>query len=1183
MATTPTPLTIATYLQAWEPTTRTLTVNVLVIPVGDPREPLSTGWPSVPVSPAFAGSNIVLEARLSSDRDRLPTLDDVAGSGQLSPLVMPATQRPLLDALAAKLTITQPHVAPERRAEHTLAKYLPQSYRGSFAFTTPRTALAVTDDSYRCAMRCPPKRPTLPKPLPDMSWGEALAAMLRQPAAARALGLIHTIVVDAGASFDAGGWLFFTLGAASDFAAQLAANRMFVRTFATRIPELGAATRPVFTPVLFPVAANAAAAAALGSFDEVYLEAARFDDGFAKIVHASQARTSDPLEEGDEGMPPLRDEGLQLGWDDEDILIGQNRSVGFNPDGTLPPEAPRGVAGYRVDVRGPGATTWSSLCRVAAPALAVGGVSIGAFAGELNVEVHPNRTDDRFWLPQYFARWKGRSLVLDTRDDRTLSGIDEPAPDLYDVVDAVPLHYGERYEVRVRLADPTGGGPLSTTDAHNPAEAPVASWQFRRHVRPGHVGVTGTGADARFEITRPRIGYPQAVFTRAPNARARLLAVASANRADPANMRDISIADPDVAYAEVRVLVRYPGFDPAGDEHGYRELYTTYREFPADPGAALTLALRWRDAAKLGDFAWEVPTRPAGTVTGPVDVPTARDIRVEVRGVGRNDLTYFGSDRARRGPAVLLTGGPMRAEATHEPALFRPTTPAEAVASVFLQPDPPSSSILSKRLATAALLDEHDGTLLGSPGRRVVFGCWGVKHYLPPDRSSLGFTSLTELARQWINVIKLEIDRDWSWQGQGEPALSVRRELRLLPGGPSTITELGSLQIHHTVNRQATRGAVDRDRVELVLVDAFTPPLLAGLPHEIEVTYTVTATLANGQIERFSATNRLPVTTPPRQVPRVVSAGHAFGEYRAGEHYESTASRRRMLWLELAEPPEDPRDTYFARVLTSAPDPMLLPRTEPSPDPIGHTRPAIDPELVRVVRPGQADDYAGLAAMQPLIRAADSDRHYLIPLPPNVSTDAPELFGFFSYEIAVGHDRGTRDEPFWSTAQGRFGAALKLDGVQHPAPVLVCSARRGVDEIVASAPHAQAVIEGQRILTDPPGTQLWIVLYAQVHQADGATRRNLQLDVRRAEPWRSRERIAPTATEIVSYAVWKRDEIAQALRSYALRDDTPLSVLAVELLPEPNGRFVDPLGGDLGQVRILRTSPLTAISSECCL
>jgi hypothetical protein len=42
-------------------------------------------------------------------------------------------------------------------------------------------------------------------------------------------------------------------------------------------------------------------------------------------------------------------------------------------------------------------------------------------------------------------------------------------------------------------------------------------------------------------------------------------------------------------------------------------------------------------------------------------------------------------------------------------------------------------------------------------------------------------------------------------------------------------------------------------------------------------------------------------------------------------------------------------------------------------------------------------------------------------------------------------------------------------------------------------------------------------------------------------------------------------------------------VLAVELLPEPNGGFEHPLSGDLGEVRILRTSPLSQLRRDCCM
>ena len=54
---------------------------------------------------------------------------------------------------------------------------------------------------------------------------------------------------------------------------------------------------------------------------------------------------------------------------------------------------------------------------------------------------------------------------------------------------------------------------------------------------------------------------------------------------------------------------------------------------------------------------------------------------------------------------------------------------------------------------------------------------------------------------------------------------------------------------------------------------------------------------------------------------------------------------------------------------------------------------------------------------------------------------------------------------------------------------------------------------------------------------------------------------------------WSDAEIKAALNRAGLDEDTPLTVLAVETLPEPNGSFSDPLGGDLGQVRVIRTSP----------
>ena len=135
---------------------------------------------------------------------------------------------------------------------------------------------------------------------------------------------------------------------------------------------------------------DAAAAAALGNFDKVFVEAIRFDDGFSKIVHARQPLSADVLDEDGTGAPMARDEGIQLGWDDEDILEGQNRALGAPPDGEDPVLAPRGVFGYRVDVRAQGTAAWTSLSQVNAPLTL--GVDLGVALEERWSEVAPPST-----------------------------------------------------------------------------------------------------------------------------------------------------------------------------------------------------------------------------------------------------------------------------------------------------------------------------------------------------------------------------------------------------------------------------------------------------------------------------------------------------------------------------------------------------------------------------------------------------------------------------------------------------------------------------------------------------------------------------------------------------------------------------------------------------------------------
>jgi hypothetical protein len=307
-------------------------------------------------------------------------------------------------------------------------------------------------------------------------------------------------------------------------------------------------------------------------------------------------------------------------------------------------------------------------------------------------------------------------------------------------------------------------------------------------------------------------------------------------------------------------------------------------------------------------------------------------------------------------------------------------------------------------------------------------------------------------------------------------------------------------------------------------------------------------------------------------VPAVVSAGVAMAPYERSADYSSTAPRRRALWLELDRPPDDPQDAYFLRVLRNAPDPLLSRHGE-TVEPVAEAPLPVDPEWIRVIVQGQADDRAGLAAMQPLIASPDSPHHYLVPLPAGLDDSAAELFGFFTYELRVGH------AGVWSTAQGRFGTPLRVTGVQHPPPALPCAVVRDSTGITASAPFAVPVLDGRSVQSVPPHSALWVLLYAQAEQVDGADRRNILLT--RKQAWWQRQTFGENpAGNAFGVATFSAAEIDLALTAFTFRPDAPLSVLAVELLPNGD-RVPDPLGAQLGTERILRTSPLTPVPDIC--
>jgi hypothetical protein len=356
----------------------------------------------------------------------------------------------------------------------------------------------------------------------------------------------------------------------------------------------------------------------------------------------------------------------------------------------------------------------------------------------------------------------------------------------------------------------------------------------------------------------------------------------------------------------------------------------------------------------------------------------------------------------------------------------------------------------------------------------------------------------------------------------------------------------------------------------MIFFDAIEPKAKdGGLPSEIDLAWTVTPAVRGAATTDppVALACRVPIAVRPSQVPRIVSAGLALSPYQRSDKYASTSQRRAAVWLELAEPPTDPRDAYFVRVLCHGPDPVLS-ESELSPPP-DEPELSIDPELVRMITPGESDDHAGLQAMTRLVPSA-SPVHFLVPLPKEIEPTSQDLFGFFTYELRIGHADS------WSTAQARFGRPLRITGLQHPPPPLVCSVQRRTNTVVATAPLAVCTSHG-RIFTTLPRTSTQFMLYAQVMQADGTDWRNVLLSRRRGQS------LDPQVTdrlEYVSYAEWSSSEIQGYLNQLALPRDARLSVLAVELYPGAD-RSSDPLGADLGHFRILRASPLVPLGADC--
>jgi hypothetical protein len=684
-------------------------------------------------------------------------------------------------------------------------------------------------------------------------------------------------------------------------------------------------------------------------------------------------------------------------------------------------------------------------------------------------------------------------------------------------------------------------------------------------------------------------------------------------------------------------------------KENYIHLYTTNCAFPpvnneADFNAELTIPIVYRDCKVLHtaddkDLSADLGLPANINNLNQLVLPRARTIRLTIRAVCEdkpNNNDYYGILNGanhdldvRYSPITqVLTYAP----SLNEEELFLDTPSVPRLQGIFLQPDPPqlfdgtTTGLLLghevqkppdmiERLAKQLELESSGLTLTAPRGERVQFGCSNrIRHILSPEHSSITFSSKGDLMNHWLCCFSVQLNRDWTWDALQDRAFVIKRSKQFTHDNPVTETEeteVGDIEIRHTAPFEALQES-KRNYTRLIFIDAVEPknprkqepaaPDKPRFPDTIEVTYTVETQFKPGHAGQRDGNEEqhcvLPITTPPSQVPKIVGAGIALSPYERNKEYSATQPRRRYLWVEFAEAVEDPNDHYFARVLAYAPDQLISDNRQelfiaPEEPPL-----PIDPEYIRFVREGATNDLAGLKAMQPMKKAKDSHRHYLLPLPPRLHENADELFGFFTYEFRLGHyqDASTPEvhDMVWCTAQGRFGRRLRVTGIQHPAPQLTCMVHRDDEKIYVTAPYAVAVANGKNVTADPPRTDLWCLLYAQVKQADNRDFRNILLDNKRLD-WRVQVEHEPDVNWFARYnkkerdtlkllnimnwndelsyaksnrvlkltdttrinkdstkhgtAVWSNQEAFQLLEAYGLRGDSPLSVLVVEFLP----------------------------------
>ena len=456
-------------------------------------------------------------------------------------------------------------------------------------------------------------------------------------------------------------------------------------------------------------------------------------------------------------------------------------------------------------------------------------------------------------FPRYFCQWNGASLVLP----------DELAADLYKTeqdqtkaaqlgrqyeavgLEDIPLRYGATYDLRVRLMDPTGGGPTGGLPPIPVAPPAFATVPFLRHLTPEPVVVEDLPTDNAFfaadtlRVARPMLGYPAVVFTGKYADPVPLLQAAS----DAAvGKGSFGIPDPDVTHVQVEVEVRtlrMDNLDSLSGREPYIHYYTTLRPLSADFAEPCEIPLDFGDMPVLvfgnpGDRGGGLTQADIDAADG-LPLPTAREIRLTVRAVAADDPVYFASG-ANIGKPVQVR---LRRESSDEPSLVSSTR----IRGIYLQPDPApiwdgtvNTLLLQRttgetpgiidRLAREIDVDRKSMTLVGRRGERVVFGCSRrIRHSLAPDHSSLTFAAKEDLTNHWIVALTFDLGRDWTWDNLQPVSFEILRTLRY--GADAEVDDNGGKPVGDwEVIATAPMQALDephRGHTTLIYLDAVEP------------------------------------------------------------------------------------------------------------------------------------------------------------------------------------------------------------------------------------------------------------------------------------------------------------------------------------------------------------------------